>query len=162
MSQFLPPKPLSAEMLPYLSSFKCREETLNTWLKVNSLRNEKNGASRTYIIQTHTGLIAGYFCLSSSNIFHGNVKTLFRRNMPYPIPVVLLGRLAVDSRFEKQGLGTSMLRQAVLYTKKASLSIGVTALVTEAISESAKQFYLKNGFKESISGSNLLLLPLHF
>lgn len=161
MSQFLPPKPLSSEMIPYLSSFRCKEEVLNTWIRTNALRNEKNGASRTYIIQTRTGLIAGYFCLSSGNLLHGSVKALFRRNMPNPIPVVLLGRLAVDSRFENQGVGTSMLRQAILYAKEASLSIGVTAVVTEAISEPAKHFYLKNGFKESVSGSNLLLFPLH-
>ena len=161
MAQFLPPKSLSPEMIPYISAFKCREESLNTWLRANSLRNERSGASRTYVVQTSSGLIAGYFCLSSGNLFHASVKALFKRNQPNPIPVILLGRLAVDSRFEKQGLGASMLKQAVLYAAKASLSIGVTALTTEAISEDAKQFYLKNGFKEAISGSNLLLFPLH-
>lgn len=161
MPQFLAPKPLSTEMVPYLSAFKCKEESLNSWLRANSIRNELSGASRTYVVQTKTGLIAGYFCLSSSNLCHISVKALFRRNMPNPIPVVLLGRLAVDSRFEKQGIGTSMLKESILYARAASSSIGVVALVTEAISETAKNFYLKNGFKESVAGSNLLLFPLH-
>lgn len=80
--------------------------------------------------------------------------------MPNPIPVVLLGRLAVDSKFERQGLGTSMLKEAIQYAKKAASTIGVVTLATEAISETAQQFYLSNGFKEAIKGSRLLIFPL--
>lgn len=161
MSQFLAPKPLSEKMSPFLSAFNCKEESLNTWLRIKALRNEQSGASRTYVVQTMNGAIAGYFCLSSSNLCHRSVKALFRRNMPNPIPVVLLGRLAVDSKFERQGLGTSMLREAILYAKRAASTIGVVALATEAISEAAKQFYLNIGFKEAVKGSKLLLFPLH-
>ena len=161
MLLFLPPRPLTGEMLPYLSSFNCREESLNTWLRIKAARNEKSGASRTYIVQTPTGMVAGYFSLSSSNLCHADVKALFRRNMPNPIPVILLGRLAVDSRFERKGLGKSMLRTAILYAREASITIGVSALVTESISAEAKKFYLQNGFKEAVPESSLLLFPLH-
>ncbi len=160
MSLFLAPKPLSEQMTPFFSAFNCKEESLNTWLRTKAMRNEQSGASRTYVVQTRNGAIAGYFCLSSSNLCHCNVKALFQRNMPNPIPVVLLGRLAVDSKFERQGLGTSMLKEAIHYAKKAASTIGVVALATEAISETAQQFYLSNGFKEAIKGSRLLIFPL--
>ena len=161
MSFFSAPLPISSEMASSLEFFSSREESLNAWLTTRALRNEASGASRTYVVQTRNGLIAGYFSLSSSNLAHAFLEAIFRRNMPDPIPVILLGRLAVDTRYERAGLGSSMVQAAIKIAYRASSTVGTVSLATEALSESAKSFYLALGFQEGNFGSSLLLFPLH-
>lgn len=81
--------------------------------------------------------------------------------MPCPVPTILLGRLAVDVKYQNLGLGESMLFEAVRIAKEASLSIGVSALVVHPLSERASNFYRKNGFTEAMTGKPMLFLDLH-
>jgi predicted N-acetyltransferase YhbS len=71
------------------------------------------------------------------------------RNMPDPVPVIVLGRLAVDSTFHGQGIGTGLLRDAVLRIVQAAEIAGIRAILVHAISEGAKRFYEKYGFASS-------------
>ena len=160
MSDFFPPESITKVSPEQLTEFCCREESLNTWLCMRALKNEKIGASRTFIVRAKSGKVAGYFCLSSGALAHTDLKAFYKRNMPDPVPVVLLGRFAVDRHYERRGLGASMLQSALRFTEEAALRVGTNALVTEPISESAKAFYLKCGFKEAKTGGSLLILPI--
>ena len=83
-----------------------------------------------------------------------------RRNMPDPVPVVLLGRLAIDSASQGKGLGADLLRDAVLRTLGAAESIGVRALLVHALSDKAKAFYQRYGFHPSPIEPMTLMITL--
>lgn len=90
--------------------------------------------------------VVGYYSLATGSIMHGQVTAAMKRNMPDPIPVILLGRLAVDQRYKGTGLGKALLKDAVLRVLQAASLIGVRAMLVHAISEDARQFYLRHGF----------------
>ena len=97
-------------------------------------------------VETQTRVVAGYYCLSASSLTREETTSSLRRNMPDPIPVILIGRLAVDKRFAGSGLGASLLQEAILKGVEASQLVGARALVVHAISESAENLYRKFGF----------------
>lgn len=116
-------------------------------MRSRALKNETTGASRTFVsVDSVSGLIAGYYCLSASALARDDATSSLRRNMPNPIPVILIGRLAVDQRFAGIGLGASLLQEAILKGVEASRIVGARALLVHAISDSAEKFYLKFGF----------------
>lgn len=83
-----------------------------------------------------------------------------RRNMPEPIPVMVLGRLAVDLAWQRRSLGKALLRDAILRTIQVSEVVGVKALLVHALSDQAVRFYEANGFYPSPSNPRTLFLPL--
>lgn len=141
-----PPEKISAEH--DLSEFDSGERQLDDWLRCRALNNEASGASRTYVVCAGRKVI-GYYALSAGAIAHEHAPGRIRRNMPDPIPVVVLGRLAVDKSFHGKGIGTGLLRDAVLRILQAAEIAGVRAILVHAISENAKQFYEKYGFVAS-------------
>jgi predicted N-acetyltransferase YhbS len=141
-----PPEPLSWDH--DLDAFDCGVEALNEWLKRRARRNEAEGASRTFVCCAGPR-VAGYYSLAAGSVLHPVATSRVRRNMPEPVPVVLLGRLAVDRGWQSRGLGPDLLRDAALRIVAASQSIGVRAILVHAVSEPAKAFYRKHGFRES-------------
>jgi len=93
--------------------------------------------------------IVGYYCLAAGGIGHGEAPASLRRNMPDPIPVMVLGRLAIDRRYQNQGIGRALLRDAVLRVLQVAKIAGVAALLVHALSEESRRFYLSAGFVES-------------
>ena len=91
----------------------------------------------------------GYYSLSAGGVCHEAAPKAMRRNMPDPLPVVLLGRLAIDLRYQNQGLGRALLRDAMLRAVHIASDTGVFAIMLHALSEQAKRFYLSRGFVES-------------
>jgi GNAT superfamily N-acetyltransferase len=142
-----------------LETFDCGVPSLNDWLRKQALRNERNGASRTYV-SCAGDLAVGYYCLSTGAVVRGASPKPMQRNMPDPIPVVILGRLAVDTRYGGQGLGTALLRDAAMRVLHAADSIGIKAILVHAISEEARRFYLDRGFLSSPIEPMTLCLPL--
>ncbi|MGA2147435.1 MAG: GNAT family N-acetyltransferase [Bryobacteraceae bacterium] len=145
-SQIGPPERLSAEH--DVSGFDCGETALDDWLRRRALRNEASGASRTYVVCAGRRVI-GYYGLSAGAVAHIHAPGRIKRNMPDPIPVVVLGRLAVDKACHGNGVGTGLLRDAVLRTLQAAEIAGIRAILVHAISEAAKRFYEKYGFVAS-------------
>jgi GNAT superfamily N-acetyltransferase len=131
-----------------VANFDCGVEVLDIWLKERALKNEESGASRTYVICSG-GRVTGYYALAAGSILNTHAPSSVRRNMPDPIPVILLGRLAIDKVWQGKGLGKALLRDAVLRTIHASEITGVRALLVHAISEDVKEFYKGLGFRES-------------
>jgi len=128
-----------------LSQFHCGEPTLDDWLKRRALQNEESGASRTYVVCIENRVI-GYYALAVGAVTHEDAPGRIRRNMPDPLPVMVLGRLAVDQSVHGQNIGRGLLRDAVLRTLQAAEIAGIRAILVHAISERAKQFYEKSGF----------------
>jgi GNAT superfamily N-acetyltransferase len=128
-----------------LSQFHCGEPTLDDWLKRRALQNEETGASRTYVVCAENRVV-GYYALAVGAVTHEDTPGRIRRNMPDPVPVMVLGRLAVDQTVHGQDIGRGLLRDAVLRTLQAAEIAGIRAILVHAISERAKQFYVKSGF----------------
>jgi GNAT superfamily N-acetyltransferase len=142
-----------------LTAFSSGVAALDDWLKRRALRNGEDGASRTFAI-CHDGCVVGYYSLSAGAIYHAEATGKVRRNMPDPIPVALLGRLAVDQGWQGQGLGRALLCDAILRTLVAAETIGVRALLVHALSEEAKTFYERSGFRPSPVSSMTLMITL--
>lgn len=145
MSAFRSPRPLTPT--DSHRDFDCGTPSLNEWLRTRALKNEATGASRTFIsADADTNETAGYYCLSASSLLLEEVPGKVRRNMPDPIPVILIGRLAVDNAYQGQGLGYSLLQHAILKGLEASRIIGARAFIVDALDENAESFYRKFGF----------------
>lgn len=157
LSRLNAPAPLSSRH--HLDSFRCSEPSLERWLKERARKNEAEGASRTYVVSVED-VVIGYYCLSAGAVARGSTPSGLRRNMPDPIPVIILGRLAVHLDYTGRGIGEGLLKDAVLRSFQISEELGVRALLCHAISESAKSFYLKRGFIESPVDPMTVMLSL--
>ena len=141
------------------SGFACGEPSLDIWLQQRALRNEKTGASRTYVLCADHR-IAGYYALATGTITHTSAPGRIKRNMPDPVPVIIIGRLAIALKFQGHGIGTALLRDAVLRIIQASEIAGVRAILVHAISNRAKSFYEKHGFTPSPTDPMTLLITI--
>jgi GNAT superfamily N-acetyltransferase len=130
------------------SEFDCGYSVLNEWLQKRALRNVRDGACRTFVVCCGETVV-GYFGLAVGSVLHSVATGKVRRNMPDPIPVMILGRLAVDRRWNGQGIGSGMLRDAILKTIEVSGYAGIRALLVHAIDEEARRFYEKWSFQPS-------------
>lgn len=128
--------------------FDSGEPSLDDWLKRQGLKNQASGASRTYVICENDAVI-GYYCPAAGAIGRAEAPKAMQRNKPDPIPVLVLGRLAIHKDHQQSGLGTALLRDAIMRSLRAAEIAGVTALLVHAISEEAKRFYRSRGFLES-------------
>lgn len=142
------------------SNFDCGNSTLNDWLKKRALKNEAAGASRTFVVTNKTNYIIGYYCLSTGAIEHSSSPKKVKRNMPDPIPIMILGRLAVDVQYQNKSIGKGLLKDAILRTIKVSQQTGIRALLVHALSEEAKQFYIQHGFYESPTNNMTLMITI--
>ena len=131
-----------------LSSFDSGTPSLDDWLRRRALRNQESGGSRTYVICAGKRVI-GYYALATGAVAQAEATGRTRRNMPDPIPVMVLGRLAVDSACQGRGLGRALLRDAILRTMQAADIGGIRAMLVHAISEDARRFYERCGFQPS-------------
>lgn len=131
-----------------LSQFQCGEPSLDDWLRKRALQNEESGASRTYIVCAG-GRVVAYYALAAGAVAHVDAPGRVRRNMPDPVPVMVIGRLAIDQSMQGQGIGPALLRDAILRTLQAAEIAGIRATLVHAISERAKRFYEKRGFVSS-------------
>jgi len=144
-----------------LDPFDCGIPELDEWLVTHALRNGTAGASWTYVVCPEASTsVVGYYSLATGGVARDAVAGAVRRNMPDPIPVIVLGRLAVDQRYQERGLGLDLLVDAVLRTLRAADIVGVKAVLVHAISEEAKRFYLKRGFVKSPANPRTLCLTL--
>ncbi|MFD4421936.1 GNAT family N-acetyltransferase [Agromyces sp. NPDC058484] len=133
-------------------------EVLDNWLLRFASRKERTGASRTMVSVTREGRIAGYYSLSASSLVREDAPSVLARNQPDPIPVILIGRLAVDHAFSGAGLGASLLQHAVLQAIRAAEIIGMRAILVHALTEDVVTFYERFGFQRFPGSSRALSL----
>jgi predicted N-acetyltransferase YhbS len=141
------PEPLAPDH--ELNAFESGVAILDEWLQRRARRNEADGASRTFVICTGRRRVVGYYSLAAGSVLHTVATGKVRRNMPDPVPALLLARLAVDQAWHGKGLGADLLSNAVLRVIGAAETIGVRAILVHAISDDAKAFYEKHGFRSS-------------
>jgi GNAT superfamily N-acetyltransferase len=157
MGEVTAPEPITEVHL--IESFSCGVPGLDDWLKRRALKNEVSGASRTFVICQDTQVV-GYYTLATGSIEHRDAPGKLRRNMPNPIPVMVLGRLAVDQRWQQAGLGRGLLKDALLRTLSVSKQAGIRALLVHTLSEETRRFYTRNGFVESPLDPMTLMIAL--
>lgn len=156
--QLRPPEPLATSHR--LDDFDCGEVVLDDWLKRRALANQSSGASRTFVVTDQDDSVCGYFAIAAGAVSHQLATSGVRRNMPDPVPVMVLARLAVDRRAQGQHLGASLLQDAVNRAVAVSQNVGVRALHVHALHEKARQFYEHYGFAPSPTHPMTLMLRL--
>ncbi len=152
-----PPEPLTVHH--DIEAFASGVESLDTWLKRRAMKNQATGASRTFVACEDRRVIA-YYALASSAITVDDADGRFSRNMPNPIPVVVLGRLAVDRSLHGKGLGRALVRDAGLRVMQAADTLGIRGIMVRALSLEAKAFYEQVGFDPSPLDPMLLMITL--
>ena len=131
-----------------LSQFDCQHSSLTTWLKKRALANNQQSGSRTHVV-CDAARVVGFYALAAGSIEHAAAPKPLTRNMPQPIPAIMLARLAVDSQFQRRGIGAGLLQDAVLRALNAARHVAARVLLCHAIDDEARAFYLKHGFVQS-------------
>jgi len=137
------PEPLGGH-----EAFDCGVAALDAWLKRCAQANQASGASRTFVACEERKVI-GYQALASGAVEIAAAPGRFRRNMPDPIPVALLARLAVDRKQQGSGLGRALFRDAAMRVAHAAGVIGIRGILVQAVSADARRFYLARGLEPS-------------
>lgn len=122
--------------------------------------NQSSGASRTFVVADDANKAQGYYALAAGAVAHLAATSAVRRNMPNPVPVMVLGRLAVDVAFHGKGLGSDLLQDAILRTERLAQEVGIRALLVHALHGRAKAFYTHHGFSESEMDPLVLMLRI--
>lgn len=142
-----------------LAEFTSGVASLDDWLKRRARGNQASGATRTFVVTQERRVVA-YYAIASGGISVDSALGRFRRNMPDPIPVALLGRLAIDNSWQGRGLGRALFRDCAGRVLQAADTIGIRGIVVHAISEQAKGFYLALGFESSPLDPMTLMVTL--
>ena len=141
------------------AEFSSGKDALDHWLAHKALHNDQADASRTYVVCEDNQVIA-YYCLATGAVEQSKTAGRLRRNMPDPIPVMILGRLAVGVAWQGQGIGAALLQDAFLRTIQVSEIASVKALMVHVISDKAVEFYKKWGFHPSPVNPKTLFLSI--
>lgn len=152
------PAPLREEHR--LDDFHCTSPDLTRWLIDRARKNHREGASRCFVVCDDQQNVIGYYALAAGAASHALVPGNVKRNMPDPIPVAVLARLAVHTAWVGQGIGRGLLKDAVQRILQTSQQMGMRALLCHAIDEEAKAFYLRHGFIESPTDAMTVMLSL--
>jgi predicted N-acetyltransferase YhbS len=153
------PQPLTSGHL--LDKFNGGEPVLDEWLKRRAMSNQLSGASRTFVVLDQDSLVCGYYAMAAGAVAHQMATSSVRRNMPDPVPVMVLARLAVDLRVQGVKLGASLLQDAVNRAVMVAENAGVRALLVHALNDKAKEFYEHYGFQSSSLNTMTLMLRLN-
>ena len=153
------PCPLAASHI--LNDFVCGETSLDDWLKRRALTNQLSGASRTFVVTDERGRVYDYYAMAAGAVSHQAATSAVRRNMPDPVPVMVLARLAVDTAAQGVQLGGALLQDAVNRAVMVSQNAGVRALLVHALHDRAKAFYEHYGFQASPLHPMTLMLRLN-
>ncbi len=142
-----------------LDGFACGEPALDEWLQRRACANQLTGASRTFVA-CEAGAVVAYYALASSAVTVLTAPGRFRRNMPNPIAVVVLARLAVAESHHGRGVGRAMFQDAARRVIHAADAIGIRGLIVHALSEDAAAFYRRLGFDASPLNPMILMVTL--
>lgn len=143
------------------ASFDCGYLELNQYFRHYALKNDQLSIGKTFVAITETEQVAGYMTISTAQIAADSLPEELRIKLPrYPVPAFRIGKLAVDLRFQGSGSGRWLLIQALKKAVEVSSSVGLFAVLVDAIDEKAKSFYVKYGFIPFEGHPLTLFLPL--
>jgi GNAT superfamily N-acetyltransferase len=137
--------------LHVVEPFDCGQEPLNIYLKRYAGQNERRGGSRTYVIGGRDSRVVGYYTLAVGSVEHANAPTAVKKGLgQYPIPVIILARLATDKSIQGKRFGLALLKDALKRAYNVSREVGVRAVLVHAKDQRARDWYKKAaGFMES-------------
>ncbi|PJM78349.1 GNAT family N-acetyltransferase [Bifidobacterium scaligerum] len=162
VTKFTEPRRLTAN--DDVSGFDCGLPLVNDWLAKHASMAGRQGTAVAYATFTKDGndasMLAGFYTLSAYSIEHSEAPGWLRRNSPNPIPVILLGMMGVDIRFQTMHVGSQLLRDAVLRSLNAAAIIGARALLVEPATDQAVAFYERYDFRH-IPQSSRMFTPLN-
>jgi len=150
--------PAPLDLTHDITGFSCGDPALDGWLKTTALRAEGRTA-RTYVVCDGKSVV-GYYCLATGSVDRSGAPGRIRRNAPDPIPIVVIGRLAVTDTHQGRGVGGGMLRDAFRRSVQVAEVAGCAAILVHAIDEDAVAFYERFGFAVFPSGTRTLFLPI--
>jgi GNAT superfamily N-acetyltransferase len=143
-----------------LDAFDCGNEHLNTWLTRRAWRNEGK-YSRTFVVADNAHRVIGFYGLSAGSVGRGELVKAMQRNAPELVPVIILGRFAVEGAYQRHGLGKSLLLDALERSFGASLRVGAMAVMLHAKNEPVRDYYGRFGFQALVPSEPLtLMLPM--
>jgi GNAT superfamily N-acetyltransferase len=151
------PEPIASHRR--LDEFSCGEPALDDWLKRRAIANQASGASRTFVVCESRSVVA-YYALASAAVSVAGAPGRFRRNMPDPVPIVVLGRLAVAEHHHGKGIGRALFQDAARRIINAANAIGIRGLVVHALSDTAATFYRHLGFDSSPLDPMILMITI--
>lgn len=157
MSEFHRPRRITPN--DDISEFRCGVDVVDDWLKDHARKAERQRTAVIYAVFASNGELAGFYTLSAYSVERAQAGGWLKRNAPNPVPVLLLGMLGVDIRFQTRHLGSMMLRDAVVRALGVSEVIGARALMVEPANDNAARFYGHYGFRR-IQGGSMMFLPL--
>lgn len=141
--------------------FDCGYPDLNSYFKHYALKNDTLMIGKTFVTIDDSGIVTGFMTFSNARIEATNLPESITRKLPrYPVPAFHIGKLAVDSRFQEMGVGSWLLKMALQRALDVSTSVGIFAVLVDAIDEKAKDFYLRYGFIPMDNHPLTLYLPL--
>ncbi len=143
-----------------VAGFSCGHDSLDRYLIRDALKRDGAGDAKVIVLPNDELQVIGYYAISSASVARDAATSKLRRNSPDPIPMALIGRFAIDSRYHKRGLGTALMKDAILRISQASDLIGIRGILLHAIDDDAKNFYLSCGFSESGVEDNLMMVTL--
>lgn len=141
-----------------VSRFDCGKVALNDWIRETALRSE--GRTARCYVATQRNVVVGFYCLAAGAVQHQGAPRKLRQNSPDPIPVVIVGRLAVDKTLQGKGVGRALLKDALLRVTKASEMVGARAVVVHAVDQESVPFYARYGFRSFPVGNQTLFLTI--
>lgn len=144
------------------SPFDCGQPLLNDWLKDRAGQFDRRDLSRTFVAtRPHDPIVVGYYAISTHRVVYDTLPASDARGLPpLDIPVVLIGRLAVDQTLQGQGLGALLLVDALRRSAQISEQVGIRAVEVDALNEAARNFYLKFGFRSLLDDPRHLFIPM--
>lgn len=143
-----------------VEGFKSGVELVDEWVRERALGARKAGTAVVYVsFSDQDGRLAGFYTLSAQSVTRGNLRGWIARNAPEQIPVILLGMMGVDVRYQGQGLGRNLLLDAVKRAQSISEAIGARAIIVDPADETARAFYANCGFRD-IPGSDRMFAKL--
>jgi GNAT superfamily N-acetyltransferase len=139
--------------------FRCQHESLTLWLQKHALTNNGRRGSRTHVVCDGSRVV-GFYALAAGSVQHEHAQKAVTRNMPKPIPAIVLGRLAVDADHQGQGIGAGLLQDAIFRALNAAHDIAARVLLCHAIDDDARSFYIRHGFLQSPAEELTVMLDL--
>nr|WP_240149199.1 GNAT family N-acetyltransferase [Asaia sp. As-1742] len=143
-----------------MTVFDSGVSSLDDWLRRRAMANQFIGASRTYVVATLENRVVGYYALASGALAYAEACGQIKRNMADPIPMAVLGRLAIDRTVQGNGVGMALLQDAVLRVQQAASIMGIRGVLVRAISDEARAFYEHHGFTPSTTNPLTLILSV--
>lgn len=161
MTELRPVEPLNAKR-HVVTDFDCGQPVLDRWLRAYAGQSQRRDVARTFVAADPQMRVGGYYTLVAGRVDHADAPDNVSRGVSrhFPIPVCLIARLAVDKRWQGQGLGSGLLRDALGRTVAAADQIGIRAVLVDAIDDRAAGFYKRYGFTGTSADGLTLMVPI--